>query len=88
MNLKYAKEVGVKRGLTQGIGTGMVMLIIFSTYGLAFWYGSKLVFDHVEGFDVGTMMTTFFSILIGAFSLGGVSLNGFKVCFRLQLIHH
>merc|ERR1712136_659796 len=66
---------GVKRGLTQGIGTGMVMLIILSTYGLAFWYGSKLVFDHVEGFDVGTMMTTFFSILIGAFSLGGAFSN-------------
>ena len=73
VNLKYAKDVGVKKGLTTGVGTGTVMLIIFSTYGLAFWYGSKLVFDGVPGFDVGTMMTTFFSILIGAFSLGGVS---------------
>ena len=71
-NLKTAKAVGIKKGLTTGLSLGSVFLIMFSTYGLAFWYGSELVFNGEPNFDLGTMLTTFFAVLIGAFSLGGV----------------
>uniref|UniRef100_H2ZR91 Bile salt export pump n=1 Tax=Ciona savignyi TaxID=51511 RepID=H2ZR91_CIOSA len=71
-NLEAARKVGIQKGITSGAGLGTVFLIMFSTYGLAFWYGSTLVFSGVPGFDVGTMLTTFFGVLIGAFSLGGV----------------
>ena len=70
-NLVHAKDVGKLKGLVQGLGLGTLYLVLFSTYGLAFWYGSQLIFDGV--LDLGDMLTTFFSILVGAFSLGGVS---------------
>merc|ERR1739838_296589 len=72
-NLVFAKKVGKLRGLSQGLGLGITYMIMFSTYGLAFWYGSKLVFS--KELDIGDMLTTFFSILIGAFSLGGAASN-------------
>uniref|UniRef100_H2ZR94 Bile salt export pump n=1 Tax=Ciona savignyi TaxID=51511 RepID=H2ZR94_CIOSA len=74
-NLEAARKVGIQKGITSGAGLGTVFLIMFSTYGLAFWYGSTLVFSGVPGFDVGTMLTTFFGVLIGAFSLGGAGSN-------------
>ena len=73
VNLREAKAVGIKKGITTGVSLGTVFLIMFSTYGLAFWYGSELIFS--GEMDLGTMLTTFFSILIGAFSLGGVSIT-------------
>ena len=73
VNLLQAKAVGIKKGVTTGISLGTVFLIMFSTYGLAFWYGSELIF--AGEMDLGTMLTTFFSVLIGAFSLGGVSIK-------------
>ncbi|XP_076808163.1 ATP-dependent translocase ABCB1-like [Clavelina lepadiformis] len=72
-NLKDAKAIGIRKGLTQGLGIGSVMFILFSTYGLAFWYGSELVFG--DELDIGTMLTTFFGVLIGAFSLGSSASN-------------
>ena len=75
LNLLDAKAVGVRKGITTGVSLGTVFLIMFSTYGLAFWYGSELVFSGEPNFDFGKMLTTFFSVLIGAFSLGGVSFH-------------
>nr|XP_018672478.2 multidrug resistance protein 1A-like isoform X1 [Ciona intestinalis] len=74
-NLVHARKVGIQKGITSGAGLGTVFFIMFSTYGLAFWYGSSLVFAGEPGFDVGTMLTTFFGVLIGAFSLGGAGSN-------------
>ncbi|KAI9344640.1 P-loop containing nucleoside triphosphate hydrolase protein [Obelidium mucronatum] len=54
-------------GLTRGIGFGCFMLVMFSTYGLAFWYGSRLVMqDKMPGQDV---LVTFFSLMMGSFAL-------------------
>ena len=69
-NLDYAKVVGIKKGLTAGVGTGSLMFVLFSTYGLAFWYGSTLI--KTGEIEVGDLLTAFFSVLTGAFSLGQV----------------
>jgi len=72
--------VGVRKGLVSGVGMGTVFLIMFCTYGLAFWYGSTLVFGGEPNFGINNMLTTFFGVLIGAFALGGVSCrNAFRV---------
>jgi len=72
-NLVFAKQVGKLRGIVQGLGLGTTYLIMFSTYGLAFWYGSSLITN--GALEIGDMLTTFFSILVGAFSLGGAASN-------------
>jgi len=48
---KYNSKLKVAYTTTvqQGIASGLQYLIIFSTYGLAMWYGSKLVpLSHVQ----------------------------------------
>nr|CAB3219617.1 multidrug resistance protein 1A-like [Phallusia mammillata] len=75
VNLQSAKAVGIRKGMTTGLGMGVVFLIMFCTYGLAFWYGSTLVFAEGSTFGIDSMLTTFFGVLIGAFSLGGAGSN-------------
>jgi ATP-binding cassette subfamily B (MDR/TAP) protein 1 len=40
---------------------GALLLIIFSTYGLAMWYGSKLVIE--KGYTGGTVMSVIISLM-------------------------
>jgi len=43
---------------------GILLLIIFSTYALAMWYGSKLIIE--KGYDGGTIFNIIISINTGA----------------------
>lgn len=52
-----------KQGLASGFGLGTVMLTVFGSYGLAVWYGSKLIIE--EGYKGGQVMTVIFSIMNG-----------------------
>ncbi|XP_070567625.1 ATP-dependent translocase ABCB1-like isoform X2 [Ptychodera flava] len=70
VNLESAKKVGVKKGLVQGSGMGITFLLVFCTYALGFWYGTTLILDPDVDYTVGSMLTVFFAVLIGAFSLG------------------
>uniref|UniRef100_H2YJW9 Bile salt export pump n=1 Tax=Ciona savignyi TaxID=51511 RepID=H2YJW9_CIOSA len=72
-NLNEARTVGIKKGFVGGLSIGALFFIMFSTYGLAFWYGSTLI--RTGEISVGNMLTAFFGVLIGAFSLGQVSKN-------------
>ncbi|XP_071841103.1 ATP-dependent translocase ABCB1-like isoform X2 [Apostichopus japonicus] len=68
--LQDAKDVGIKKGITTATGIGVTMLIIFSSYALAFWYGPRMVSqDKISGGDV---LTVFFCVMIGSFSLGNI----------------
>nr|CAB3219616.1 multidrug resistance protein 1A-like [Phallusia mammillata] len=66
-NLEQARSVGIRKGFFAGFSLGSLMLVMFSTYGLAFWYGSTLVIGGT--LQVGELLTAFFGVLIGAFSL-------------------
>ncbi|KAG0280371.1 ATP-binding cassette, sub-B (MDR TAP), member 4, partial [Linnemannia exigua] len=75
----YIKELdaaflnGKKRAIATGAGVGGFMLILFSTYGLAFWYGAQQVFGgHMTG---GEVINVFFGMIIGAFALGNIGPN-------------
>ncbi len=46
---------------------------MFTTYGAGFWFGSFLIAE--EGASGGDILTVFFSVLIGALSLGQASPN-------------
>ncbi|XP_012576422.1 PREDICTED: multidrug resistance protein 1 isoform X2 [Condylura cristata] len=47
---------------------GAAFLLIYASYALAFWYGTKLVIT--KEYSIGQVLTVFFSVLIGAFSVG------------------
>ncbi|CAJ2658715.1 unnamed protein product [Trifolium pratense] len=67
-NLKVAYTTTVQHGIVSGFGMGALLLIIFSTYGLAMWYGSKLVIE--KGYTGGTVMSVLICLMTGGMSLG------------------
>ena len=70
-----AKTTGIKKSISTGLSIGTLMLVLFCTYGLAFWYGGKLVTDPDKDYTIGRVMVVFFSVLTGAFSLSAVGQN-------------
>ncbi|CAG8462314.1 5329_t:CDS:10 [Acaulospora colombiana] len=69
--LEGAYKAGKKKAIVSGIGLGIMMFIMFGSYGLSFWYGSILiVHNEMSGPDV---LNVFFAILIGAFSVGNAA---------------
>ncbi|XP_005414963.1 PREDICTED: multidrug resistance protein 3 isoform X2 [Chinchilla lanigera] len=67
-HLENAKKIGIKKAISANISMGIAFLLIYASYALAFWYGSTLVIS--KEYTIGNAMTVFFSILIGAFSIG------------------
>ncbi|XP_055511581.1 ATP-binding cassette, sub-family B (MDR/TAP), member 4 [Leucoraja erinacea] len=67
-NLIEGQKLGIKKAISSNIAIGLTFLIIYGSYALAFWYGSTLVLD--EDYTIGTVLTVFFAVLIGAFSIG------------------
>ncbi|KAH9508579.1 ATP-dependent translocase ABCB1 [Bulinus truncatus] len=72
-NLTEAQKFGVKKGFTNGASMGFIWFVIFCCYALGFWYGGKLVRDEKDIYSLGKMIIVFFSVLIGAFSLGNAA---------------
>jgi ABC-type bacteriocin/lantibiotic exporter with double-glycine peptidase domain len=62
--LGAAVVTGSKRQMLTGLCEGVVMAMIFGSYGLAFWYGSTLVGK--GSMTTGNVVTVFFSILSGS----------------------
>ncbi|XP_070326213.1 phosphatidylcholine translocator ABCB4 isoform X2 [Odocoileus virginianus] len=67
-HLENAKRIGIKKAISASISMGTAFLLIYASYALAFWYGSTLVI--AKEYTIGNAITVFFSILIGAFSIG------------------
>ncbi|KAM6152565.1 ATP-dependent translocase ABCB1 [Erethizon dorsatum] len=72
-NLEEAKRIGIKKAITANISIGAAFLLIYASYALAFWYGTTLVLS-LE-YSIGQVLTVFFSVLVGAFSIGQASPN-------------
>eukprot|EP00047_Mylnosiga_fluctuans_P015769 m.49151 g.49151 ORF g.49151 m.49151 type:complete len:1362 (+) comp6094_c0_seq1:38-4123(+) len=66
--LRKAELAGRRKALYQGLSFGLVMLIVFLTYALSFWYGGKLVRE--EGLSAASVVTVFFSVIMGAMAIG------------------
>ncbi|XP_043365314.1 ATP-dependent translocase ABCB1-like isoform X2 [Dermochelys coriacea] len=67
-NLEDAKNIGIKKAITTNISIGISFLLIYASYALAFWYGATLILS--DDYSIGKVLTVFFAILIGAFSVG------------------
>ncbi|XP_074048995.1 ATP-dependent translocase ABCB1 isoform X2 [Macrotis lagotis] len=70
-NLEEAKNLGIKKAITANISIGIAFLLIYASYALAFWYGTTLILS--KEYTIGGVLTVFFSVLIGAFSIGQAS---------------
>ncbi|XP_068319430.1 ABC transporter B family member 9-like [Pyrus communis] len=75
--LKVAYNTMVHQGLVTGLGLGILMLVIFSSYALAVWYGAQLIIK--RGYNGGQVINVIFALMIGGQSLGQASpsLNAF-----------
>nr|WEU75111.1 ABCB1-mScarlet-I fusion protein [Vector pPB-pCoBlast-actin5c-abcb1(67-1411)-mScI] len=73
-NLIHARAAGIKRGLFTGISMGLVWLIIYASYSIAFWYGTGLILEsrypNDGEYDPATLIVVFFSVLMGAMNMG------------------
>ncbi|XP_072010362.1 ATP-dependent translocase ABCB1 isoform X10 [Engystomops pustulosus] len=72
-NLEQAKNIGIKKTIISNVSLGFAFFTLYSSYGLAFWYGTTLVLE--EGFTVGDVLTVFMSVTIAAFSFGHAGPN-------------
>ncbi|CAH9146833.1 unnamed protein product [Cuscuta epithymum] len=80
---KYDRELDVayrctaKQGLVSGLGLGVILFVIFSSYALAVWYGAKMIMHH--GYKGGDVINVMISIMMGGMALGQTSpsLNAF-----------
>ncbi|CAO2617616.1 Multidrug resistance protein 2 [Lemmus lemmus] len=72
-NLEEAKNIGIKKAVTGGISIGIAYLLVYASYALAFWYGTSLVLSNE--YSVGQVITVFYSILLGTFSIGHIAPN-------------
>ncbi|BGP16128.1 hypothetical protein JCM10213v2_004122 [Rhodosporidiobolus nylandii] len=66
-------RVGLLSARFNGGGLGVFFFIIYSSYALAFSWGTTLI--RMGHADSGSIVTVFFSILIGAFSLAQLAPN-------------
>ncbi|KAK9066144.1 hypothetical protein SSX86_013465 [Deinandra increscens subsp. villosa] len=61
--LQESVPVGKKLGFAKGMGIGVIYLVTYSTWALAFWYGSILISKHeISG---GTAIACFFGVNVG-----------------------
>ncbi|XP_061572811.1 ATP-binding cassette, sub-family B (MDR/TAP), member 4 [Cololabis saira] len=71
--LEDAKRMGIKKAISANIAMGFTFMMIYMSYALAFWYGSTLI---LKGeYSIGSLLTVFFVVLIGVFSMGQTSPN-------------
>ncbi|CAG2172379.1 unnamed protein product, partial [Oppiella nova] len=73
-NLGPAKKAGVKRTVITAIGGGMIWLCVYGSYGLAFWYGVRLIVrsiqDNNQQYEASTLLIIFMTVLMANINLG------------------
>ncbi|XP_019704737.1 ABC transporter B family member 9 [Elaeis guineensis] len=69
--IRNAYKSTVQEGIASGLGVGFVLLIVFCMYGLALWYGSKLIIGN--GYEGGSVINVIMSIMTGGIALGQAS---------------
>lgn len=61
--LQEAYAASVKQGLASGIGIGIILCIVFSSYGFAIWYGAILILK--KGYEGGDVMSVLVAVMMG-----------------------
>ncbi len=73
-HLRLARKEGIKKALASGIQAGFIYFIAYAADALAFWQGSHMIADAVEGdgrgTTVGSVFTVIFLLVDGEFHSG------------------
>ncbi|KAM5568507.1 hypothetical protein ABKV19_016192 [Rosa sericea] len=70
-SLSRAYKSGVQEGWASGLGLGVVMLMVFSTFALAIWFGGIMILE--KGYKGGDVINVIMAVLLGSVSLGKAS---------------
>ncbi|KAF5184503.1 Abc transporter b family member [Thalictrum thalictroides] len=70
-SLNKAYEASVMEGLASGIGLGMVMFIVFCSYGLSSWFGALMIIQ--KGYTGGDVVCVMMAVVSSSMSLGELS---------------
>ncbi|XP_073138932.1 ABC transporter B family member 3-like [Henckelia pumila] len=70
-SLYRAYRAGVHEGLAAGLCLGVTALVLFSSYGLAVWFGAKMILHY--GYSGGDAVNIMMAVLMGSISLGQAS---------------
>ena len=62
--IRKAYQSSLQESVVNGLGFGLIMAILFSSYGLAVWYGSKLIVE--RGYNGGMVISVIMAIIMGA----------------------
>lgn len=60
----HAYKSGVHEGTAASFGLGTVMLVVFCSYALAVWFGSKLIRE--KGYNGGEVLNVIVAVLAGS----------------------
>ena len=63
-SLVNAYKSGVHEGLVSGLGLGNLMGIVFLSYGLAVWFGGKMILE--KGYSGGQVINVIVALLTGS----------------------
>nr|CDS29073.1 multidrug resistance protein 1 [Hymenolepis microstoma] len=69
-NLGAAAKVALKKNIIIGFGAGMISFAIFSTAGLLFWYGVKVIVDRTAKMSGGAIVAVVLAFLVGSIAFG------------------
>ncbi|KAK6623968.1 hypothetical protein RUM44_010825 [Polyplax serrata] len=76
-NLEISKSSGIKRGVASGTSGGVMWLIIYSSYAIAFLYGVRLIQASKENGDEiytpAVLLIVFYGIFMGLTNVGFAS---------------
>ncbi|XP_042456470.1 ABC transporter B family member 4-like isoform X1 [Zingiber officinale] len=70
-SIKTAYRSFVQEGVASGLGIGVLVLVVFCSYGMATWYGAKLIID--KGYNGGMVINVMIAIMVSGMSLGETS---------------
>lgn len=73
LHLVVAERLGFKQKATLGLMSGATLMLMYFSYGLAFWMGSRLLADGSA--TLSQILTIILAIIMGASSLGQISPN-------------
>uniref|UniRef100_A0A2P2MWW4 ABC transmembrane type-1 domain-containing protein n=1 Tax=Rhizophora mucronata TaxID=61149 RepID=A0A2P2MWW4_RHIMU len=59
--LKIAYKAPFQQGLASGLGFGVMVCVIYASYGLSIWYRSKLIIE--KGYNGGRVIVVMFNLL-------------------------
>jgi ATP-binding cassette, subfamily B (MDR/TAP), member 1 len=57
-------KTAVQEALASGVGFGTLFFVFICSYGLAVWFGGKMIIE--KGYTGGDVMTVIFAVLIGS----------------------